>query len=146
MVHTRTWPRDLTPDKNLFSQPFSRAFSLRLTLYKLMGRLASLDYTSPTLTHPQPPNSVPRSSTSDSLKHEYSRQPRALNTNTQGSQGERKGEGTTLERCDSLKKRPPANKAKLDKTLLQSKSDWASISANVRRGPLTWRVRTIQAR
>jgi len=35
-------------------------------------------------------------------------------SNTQGSQGERKGEGVTHEGFGSLKKRPPDNKAKLN--------------------------------
>jgi len=42
---------------------------LRLTLYKLTGQLASLDYTSPTLMHPQPPNSDPWSPTSGAPEH-----------------------------------------------------------------------------
>jgi len=92
------------------------ACQLRLTLYTLASSLASLslNYASPTLTHPQPTNSVPRSPTSDPREHWHSRQSRALNTNTQGSQGERKGEGATHEHFGSWKKRPPDNKAQLN--------------------------------
>ena len=63
--------------------------------------------------HHQPPNSVPRSLTSDPPKHKHSRQSCALSTNTQESKGERKGQEATHERFGSENKRPPDNKAKL---------------------------------
>jgi len=61
-------------------------------------------------SHPQPPNMVPRSSTSDPPKRQHWRHVRASSTNTRGSQGERKGEGATHERFGNWKKRPPDNK------------------------------------
>ena len=66
-----------------------------------LARISGLTQ-APYKSHPQPLNSVPRSLTSDSPKHSLSRQSRALSTNTQGSQGERKREGETHERLGSI--------------------------------------------
>ena len=65
-----------------------------------LARISGLTH-APYKSHPQPLNSVPRSPTSDPPKHQHSRQSRVLSTNTQESQGERKGEGVTHERFGS---------------------------------------------
>jgi len=74
-------------------------------------RIPGLTQAAPYKSHPQPPNCVLRSLTSDPPKHEHSKQSRALSTNTQGTQGERKGEGATHEQFGSSKKQPSANKS-----------------------------------
>jgi len=49
-------------------------------------------------------------------------QSRVSNANTDGSQGERKGEGVTHERFCSWKKQPPDNKAKLNSDHMDSRT------------------------